>query len=129
MTFAFGDYGSNPAIEDSEATAEYLFSTALKYHPDSRAYLGLGMLLQKKRAFADSVKVLEEGAGHFPDDVQIHTCLGISLMNMQNLQRALDTFMRFPQDRQCLSHAVACCQAMGKHDLYAELAKRLGQTG
>ena len=125
MTFAFGDYASNPSIRDSQATGEYLFSMALQYHPDNRAYLGLGMLLQKKGAFGGSVKVLEEGASRYPDDIHINTCLGISHMNMQNLDRALETFMRFPQDRQCLSHAAECSRLLGKHDLHMELQERL----
>lgn len=125
MTFAFGDYASNPAISDSEATGEYLFSMALKFNPDSRAYLGLGMLLQKKRAFAESVKVLEEGISHYPDDVNINTCLGISHMNMQNMDKALDIFIKFPEDRQCLNHAATCAGALGKYDLVAELNARI----
>ncbi len=125
MTFAFGDYASNPAIPEKEATAEFLFSKALEYHPDSKAFLGLGVLLQRKRDFAGSVRILEQGASHFPADVQIHTCMGISLMNMNRLDEALETFLKFQQDPQCLGHAAELSRVLGKHELHAQIAKRL----
>ncbi len=125
MTFAFGDYASMEAVPEKKKTAEILFRRALKYHPDARAFLGLGILRQKKRDFQGSVEILTRGSRHFPDDVQIHTCLGISLMNMNHMDHALDIFLKFPEEKQCLTHAAECSRMLGRHELYRELTGRL----
>jgi anaerobic magnesium-protoporphyrin IX monomethyl ester cyclase len=41
--------------------AENLFTKALAYHPDARAYLGLAMLRQKRHRFADAMEILTRG--------------------------------------------------------------------
>ncbi len=110
MTFAFGDYAANPEIPNCEESAVYLFEKALEYGPDSKAFLGLGVIRQKKRDFAGSVKILEEGARHFPEDPQIHSCLGISLMNMGRLDDALTVFKKFPNDPQCSRFLQECAR-------------------
>ena len=51
MTFSHGDYAAIDAIPEPRAVAERLYKRALEYHPDHRAFLGLGMLFQKQRKF------------------------------------------------------------------------------
>jgi len=66
MTFDQGDYARNELIPEREATARYLYKKALSYNTDARAYLGMGMIKQRRRAFAESIKILAEGAEFFP---------------------------------------------------------------
>ena len=113
MTFAFGDYAANPEIPQKEQTAEYLFNRALEYAPDSKAYLGLGIIRQKQRDFTGSVDILKEGARHFPDNPQIHSCMGISLMNLSRFKEALDILSKFPDDQQCNNYAAECRRMLG----------------
>ena len=82
MTFDHGDYAENDMIQDKEKIAAKLYRKALEYHPDFRAYLGLGIYHQKNRDFRDSVKILSKGVEYFPDNEQISLCLGVSYMNL-----------------------------------------------
>jgi anaerobic magnesium-protoporphyrin IX monomethyl ester cyclase len=116
MTFSHGDYATIDAIPDQAATAERLFRRALTYHPDHRAYLGLGMVTQTRRAFRKSLRILAEGMEYFPDSEPLATCMGISYMNLGEFDRALPLFARFTD-----SPAVA--------PYLAECRKRVGQQG
>ncbi len=51
MTFDHGDYAGIEAIPNKTSIAENLYRRALGYHPDQRAYLGLGIILQKEGSF------------------------------------------------------------------------------
>jgi len=51
MTFSHGDYSKIEAIKDKGGIAEELFKKSLSYYPNQRAYLGLWMIEQKRRAF------------------------------------------------------------------------------
>jgi len=82
MTFDHGEYSGIEVLGDRTKIAEKLYRKSLEYHPVPRAFLGLGMIRQKKREFAESIEVLSEGVKHFPDDEQINICLGISYMNL-----------------------------------------------
>ncbi|MGB9498107.1 MAG: B12-binding domain-containing radical SAM protein, partial [Dissulfuribacterales bacterium] len=44
MTFSHGDYAKIEAVGDRERIAEKLYLRALRYFPDHRAYLGLGII-------------------------------------------------------------------------------------
>jgi anaerobic magnesium-protoporphyrin IX monomethyl ester cyclase len=95
MTFDQGDYSQNDLIPKREATALGLYKKALAYHPNARAYLGLGMLKQRRRAFQDSIKVLGEGAEFFPSNASIGICLAVSQMNLGQFDRALKNLVHF----------------------------------
>lgn len=60
MTFSHGDYALNPKVQHQQSTAKTLYERALSYAPDSRAYLGLAMLLQKKRDFNGAIAIIKE---------------------------------------------------------------------
>jgi anaerobic magnesium-protoporphyrin IX monomethyl ester cyclase len=96
MTFSHGDYAAIETITRKEQTAILLYQRALKYYPDLRAYLGLGMLYQQQRIFSDSIRILEQGLAHFPDSQPLSICLGISLMNIKAFEKALRYFEKFP---------------------------------
>ena len=48
MTFDYGDYARIEEIDNKEQIAANLYQQALKYHPNAEAYLGLGILHQKR---------------------------------------------------------------------------------
>jgi tetratricopeptide (TPR) repeat protein len=89
MTFDQGDYARIDAIPGKAQIAEALYRRALSYHPDARAYLGLGILNQKAGRHADAADFLATGLTHFPDDEQLRICLAVSLMNLQRFKEAL----------------------------------------
>ena len=49
MTFDHGDYAGIESIKEKEKIADKLYKMSLDYHPDPRAYLGLGIAKQKNR--------------------------------------------------------------------------------
>ena len=108
MTFDHGDYAGNQDIKGKHTIAEKLYIKALTYHPDPRAYLGLGILNQKKRAYRESVQILSKGVEHFPGNEQLSLCLGISHMNLGDFETALSFFLKFQHSKQCLGFIVAC---------------------
>ncbi len=116
MTFAFGDYARIEEIPEREEIAESLFLKALEYHPDHRAFLGLGILRQKHGQYKESVSILENGLDKFPGSHEIHNCLGVSLINMGRFSEALDHFLRFPRSPQSLQYAAQCYKALGQSE-------------
>ena len=112
MTFDHGDYANNDAILGKERIAEKLYLEALKYHPHPSAYLGLGILNQKKNAYLESIKILSEGIQYFPGNEQLNMCLGVSHMNMGDFKTALPFFLKFQHSKQALSFIVNCYDAL-----------------
>jgi radical SAM superfamily enzyme YgiQ (UPF0313 family) len=112
MTFDHGDYANNDAILGKERIAEKLYLKALTYHPHPSAYLGLGILNQKKNAYLESIKILSEGIQYFPGNEQLNICLGVSHMNMGDFKTALPFFLKFQHSKQALSFIVNCYDAL-----------------
>ena len=112
MTFSHGDYSKIQEVRQKLETAEKLFRKALGYSPDQRAYLGLGMLSQRKGEFKESVKILEEGLSHWPESEELNLCLGISHMNLGEFRAALDLFSGFPQSKTALQYKDECLNAL-----------------
>ena len=112
MTFDHGDYANNDAILGKEKIAEKLYLKALTYHPQPSAYLGLGILNQKKNAYLESIKILSEGIQYFPGNEQLNICLGVSHMNMGDFKTALPFFLKFQHSKQALSFIVNCYDAL-----------------
>jgi radical SAM superfamily enzyme YgiQ (UPF0313 family) len=108
MTFDHGDYAENQDIKGKENIAEKLYRKALTYHPDPRAYLGLGILNQKKNAYGESVQILSKGVDHFPDNEQLTLCLGISYMNLGDFETALSFLLKCQHSKQSLGFIVRC---------------------
>ncbi len=97
MTFTHGDYSGIEEIPDKDKIAEKLYKMALGYSPDLRAYLGLGILFQKKGKFEDSIRVLKEGIKYFPENEDLYICLGISYINLGRIEDAISCFKKFPE--------------------------------
>ncbi len=112
MTFSHGDYSAIETIEKKDKIAEGLYKKALKYHPDHRAYLGLGIVKQKNREFDDSAKILSEGLKHFPESGELSMCLGITYMNMGKFKDALSCFERCPDSPQVRKYSQECYHLM-----------------
>jgi anaerobic magnesium-protoporphyrin IX monomethyl ester cyclase len=112
MTFDHGDYAKNDAIKDKERIAEKLYINAIKYHPHPSAYLGLGILNQKKSAHHESIKILLKGIQYFPDNEQLNMCLGVSHMNIGDFRTALSFFLKFQHSKQALGFIVSCYHAL-----------------
>ena len=110
MTFAFGDYSRIKDIPASDAVAERLFNRSLQYVPDHRAFLGLGMLLQRRGKHRDAIEILKKGLKHFPESPDLQVCLGVSLMNTGRLEQALELFIKNPSNSQAGKYAEYCRQ-------------------
>jgi anaerobic magnesium-protoporphyrin IX monomethyl ester cyclase len=108
LTFDKGDYANIDAIANKKKIAERLYRRSLEYGPHARAYLGLGIICQKKGAFEESIRILSEGIEMFPDDEHLHICLAISYMNMGKFKLALSHLLKFEHRKESL-HAIATC--------------------
>jgi len=113
MTFDHGDYAQNEAVPDKQRLAEDLYKKALGYFPDSTAYLGLGMIQQKKRLYAESIEVLSKGVSDFPESEKLSLCLAVSYMNLGDFDKALSLLLKFQDSKQAVHFAAICHKAMG----------------
>jgi len=121
MTFSHGDYAAVEQIPGKDAVARRLYERALRYYPDHRAYLGLGIMLQKAGEFERSVDVLSEGRARYPASVTLAVCLAVNYMNLRAYSRALEHLLPFEDSSDALPHIVNCYQALGdreKRDRY-----------
>ena len=128
MTFDHGDYADNDAIPKKGKIAVSLYRKALGYHPDSRAYLGLGINHQKNGDYRASIKVLSEGVEYFPKDEQLNLCLGVSYMNVADYEEALSVFMKFQYSKQAIAFIVQCYQSLNDLEKASNFKKRLDPT-
>jgi anaerobic magnesium-protoporphyrin IX monomethyl ester cyclase len=125
MTFSQGDYAGIEEIKRKDRIAENLFKQALAYHPDHRAYLGLGLIHQQSRATEESIRVLSEGIRHFPESEQLNMCLGINLMNLREYGKALSYFLKFHDSGQFAQYIAQCYEALGDHENQTAFLKKL----
>ncbi|PKN29516.1 MAG: B12-binding domain-containing radical SAM protein [Deltaproteobacteria bacterium HGW-Deltaproteobacteria-21] len=114
LTFTHGDYARNEMVRDKERVAEKLFRKGLEYAPDERAYLGIGILKQKKGEHGQAMEILSEGVAHFPLSEPLHVCLGISHMALGEYESAISCFSKFPESNQARSYMKACRRESGK---------------
>ena len=114
MTFSHGDYAAVDMIEDKEAIAEALFTRALTYGPDHRAFLGLGLIKQKNRKTDESIRILEQGLAHYPESPHLNMCLGINFMNKAMFEKALDCFQKVPQRQGAEPYIAECHKALNR---------------
>ena len=113
MTFSHGEYAAIEDIPGKEEVAQRLYGRSLSYYPNQRAYLGLGIIRQKKRNYEESVRILSEGVSQFPDDESLATCLGISYMNLSRFEEAREVFQKFSDSPNALPYISACYRALG----------------
>jgi radical SAM superfamily enzyme YgiQ (UPF0313 family) len=116
MTFSHGDYAGIESIKGKDGVAERLFRRALEYAPDHRAYLGLGILMQKRGDYKESVRILSEGSARFTESEPLHMCLGISHMNLGEHEKAVSCFWKFQDSREAAFRLAECYRAMGDEE-------------
>jgi anaerobic magnesium-protoporphyrin IX monomethyl ester cyclase len=124
MTFSHGDYASIEAIPEKDNVAQRLYERSLSYYPNQRAYLGLGIIMQKQRKYEESVRILSEGMKHFPESEPIVMCLGISYMNLGKYEEALECFQKLPESRDTLQYIADCYRALGNAEKEKAVLKR-----
>ncbi len=127
MTFSHGEYSSNEAIPRKEDLAMRLFQKSLQYFPNDTAYLGLGIILQKRREYAKSIQILLKGVRFFPKNESLGQCLGISYINLGQYHDALKYFLQFPDSNDSLKFAALCYKALGFKKEEEAMLKKLGQ--
>jgi anaerobic magnesium-protoporphyrin IX monomethyl ester cyclase len=125
MTFSHGDYAVIEAIPEKEEIAQRLYKRALSYHPNQRAYIGLGIIKQKHREYEESVRILAEGMKQFPESESLIMCLGISYMNLGQYEKALECFRKFPDSRETLRYTASCYQALGEFEKESSVLRRI----
>ena len=113
MTFDYGDYSRIEEIENKDRIAASLYQHALRYYPNSEAYLGLGILYQKWSENRESIEILSQGLAHFPRDARLNICMGVSLMNLELWDRALSLFLEFQEVKEAVRFAALCYKALG----------------
>jgi len=113
MTFSHGDYARIDGIKEKDTIAENLFKRALDYHPDHRAYLGLGIIKQKNRQYRAAIRILSEGIEYFPESEHLHICQGINHMNSGEFARALYYFLKFEDSKESQYYIATCYKALG----------------
>ncbi len=122
MTFSHGDYSRIADINNPRAVAEKLYRKALGYHPDHRAYLGLGMLYQQQHRTGDSQTIVQQGLAEFPDSFDLCLCQAVNHMNSRDYQTAL-SLLRVHKDRPVAREYITqCYYELGEH-ANAEAAK------
>lgn len=125
MTFTHGDYARIEEIKGKENIAERLYKKALSYHPDYRAYLGLGIIAQKKRAYEESARILSKGIVCFPDSEPLNICLGISYMNLGEYAKALSSFLKFQDSQEAHYYIAQCYHALGEFKKESAILKKV----
>jgi anaerobic magnesium-protoporphyrin IX monomethyl ester cyclase len=115
MTFSHGGYAKVDAIKEKDETAEKLFAKSLEYHPNHRAYLGMGIVKQKKKEYEESARILSEGLRHFPNSEDLTLCLGITYVNMRDYKKALTCFSKFPDSKVATAWMARCRDKKEEH--------------
>jgi radical SAM superfamily enzyme YgiQ (UPF0313 family) len=116
MTFDHGDYSTIDVIKHKDRFVEKLYQQALNYYPNAEAYLGLGILIQKRGAQRDAIDILSHGLSHFPNDVRLNICLGVGRMNLADYDQALARFLEFPDEKDAVHFAARCYEALGDRE-------------
>ncbi len=101
-------------MKKKDKIAEKLYKKSLKYHPDQRAYLGLGIAKQKSSNYKQSIKILAKGIKHFPNDQKLHLCIGISYINLREYKKALSYLLPFQESKEVLPYIENYRRAMNK---------------
>jgi len=125
MTFSHGDYAAIEAIPEKEKVAQRLYERSLSYHPNHRAYLGLGIIKQKLEEHKESIRILSDGMKHFPDSESLAKCMGLSYMNLGQYEEALKCFLKFPDSREALQYTATCYHALGDSEKESLASRRL----
>ncbi len=115
MTFSHGDYASIKSIPEKQVLAETLYRRSLSYEPNERAFLGLGIVLQKQGRYEESAEKLSQGLDLFPANENIAACLCVSWMNLSKYAKVVKCAQSFPFSEQMKRFAHLSRQALSGH--------------
>ena len=124
MTFDHGDYAAIDAVEHNDRFIEKLYQRSLTYYPNAEAYLGLGILYQKRGAHQDAIDILSQGVSEFPDDPRLNICMGVGLMNLAEYDRALTRFLEFQDEKDAVHFAARCYEALGDQENFTAFMEK-----
>ncbi|WP_419661573.1 cobalamin-binding radical SAM domain protein [Desulfosarcina variabilis str. Montpellier] len=113
MTFSHGEYAMNPLVKDNLTIAVGLFERSLTYHPDHRAFWGLGLVYQHQHRFEESIDILNQGISHYQDSVDLHIALANSLIHRHRYKEAYQCLERFAHHPQVIDQLIRCCRFIG----------------
>lgn len=113
MTFHQGDFAHIDAIPNKQETAQKLYRRALHYHPDARAFLGLGMLYQHRGDFGTASDFIGRGLNHYPKDEALQMCMALNHMNQGFYREALQRLQQMDQTTQTREWIARCREEMG----------------
>ena len=116
LTFSHGDYAINPLVENNLATAVMLFERSLHYHPDHRAFWGLGLVYQHLRRFDESLAILQRGIENHKASIDLHMALANSLMRLNRYPEARQSLEAIPDHPRAVEQLIRCCRFMGDRE-------------
>lgn len=125
LTFSHGEYATNPLIKGNLETAVMLFKKSLGYHPDHRAFWGLGLVYQHLRRFDEAVAILRRGIGHYQQSTDLHMALANSLMRLNRYPEARESLETFPDHPRTVEQLIRCCRFMGDREGEKTWTRRL----
>jgi anaerobic magnesium-protoporphyrin IX monomethyl ester cyclase len=112
LTFSHGDYAANPAIGNRLPTAIRLFERALSYHPDHRAFWGLGLVYQQMQQWEDSMEILLRGIRHYAASADLRMALASSLMRLGRPHEAHEHLLPVGDHPRAMEMLVHCCRLL-----------------
>jgi tetratricopeptide (TPR) repeat protein len=124
MTLDHGDYAAIKEIPGKRELAEALYRRSLDYAANPRAYLGLGIRIQKDGKHDAAIRLLADAVAHFPDHEPLNLCLAISYMNTGRFSKALSCLEKFDDSPQALGYMAECHRQLGNTLAAADCEKR-----
>jgi radical SAM superfamily enzyme YgiQ (UPF0313 family) len=125
LTFSHGDYAMNPLVDKNLATAVMLFKRSLDYHPDHRAFWGLGLVYQHQCRFDESIGILKQGIDHHRQSVDLHMALANSLIRLNRYDEARAGLEGFPEHPQAVEQIIRCCRSLADKEGEQTWSERL----
>jgi tetratricopeptide (TPR) repeat protein len=116
LTFSHGDYAANPAIGNRLPAAIRLFERALSYHPDHRAFWGLGLVYQQMQRWEDSVEILLRGIRHYSASADLRMALANSLMRLGRPLEAREHLLPVGNHPRVMEMLVHSCRLLKDHE-------------
>jgi radical SAM superfamily enzyme YgiQ (UPF0313 family) len=98
MTFSHGDYAKRKEVKDSLQVAWELFVRSLEFQVNERAFLGLAILAQKRGDYHTAKVLGEKGLAYFPQSKHLRICLGVSLLNLGQKEKARECFLPYASE-------------------------------
>jgi len=106
----------NPLVENNLETAVMLFERSLHYHPDHRAFWGLGLVYQHLQRFDESLAILQRGIQHHNTSLDLRMALANSLMKLNRYPEARQFLEAISDHPRAVEQLIRCCRFMGDRE-------------